>query len=72
MGLQIALVSLHLPPSDFQLRFRSPILDNSSKLVITILHDSHLMWQADKCLGKIDIELGHLLELQYLHQNEGK
>ena len=58
-------------PVNVELRFRSPVLDNSSKLIIAILHDSHLVG-LDKCLGKIDIELGHLLELQYAQQNEGK
>ena len=48
------------------------MLDNSSKLIISILHDSLIRRPASKCLGKIDIELGHLLDLQRLQPNEGK
>ena len=40
--------------------------------MITILHDSPLRRPVGKCLGKIDIELGYLLELQQLQPNEGK
>ena len=47
-------------------------MDKSSKLIITILHDRLLWSPADKCLGKIDIELEDLLKLQYLQPNEGK
>ncbi|KAF8698556.1 hypothetical protein AX14_001094, partial [Amanita brunnescens Koide BX004] len=42
----------------------------SSKLIITILHDKLLWSPADKCLGKIDIELEHLLNIQNLQPNE--
>jgi hypothetical protein len=47
-------------------------LDNSSKIIITILHDSLLKRPGGKCLGKIEIELEHLLELQQAQPNEGK
>jgi hypothetical protein len=46
----------------------SPFLDNSAKLIITILHDSAF---GDKSLSKIDIELEHLLKLQHFQPNEG-
>jgi hypothetical protein len=36
---------------------------------MAVLHDSMLK---DNCLGKIDIELEHLLELQQSQPNEGK
>ncbi|KAF8712430.1 hypothetical protein AX14_013105 [Amanita brunnescens Koide BX004] len=47
-----------------------PFLDNSSKLIITILHDRLLWSPADKYLGRIDIELGDLLERQDSQPNE--
>ncbi|KAF8682092.1 hypothetical protein AX14_004394, partial [Amanita brunnescens Koide BX004] len=48
---------------DSKLHF--PVLDKSSKFIITILCDNLL-----RCLGKIDIELEHLVKLQYLQPNE--
>ena len=72
MGFQISLVS-HLSLFITVLTFRSPLLDNSSKLTIAILRDSLLRRSASKCLGRIDIELRHLLEFQHLQpNNEGK
>ena len=49
----------------------SLVLDDSSKITITVLHDSLRVFK-HKFLGKIDIELGNLLKRQHLHPNEGK
>ncbi|KAF8708943.1 hypothetical protein AX14_013486 [Amanita brunnescens Koide BX004] len=53
---------------DSKLHF--PVLDKSSKLIVTILHDKLLWSPADKCLGKIDIKLEDLLKLQYSQPND--
>ncbi|KAF8680607.1 hypothetical protein AX14_004531, partial [Amanita brunnescens Koide BX004] len=52
---------------DSKLHF--PALDKSSKLIITVLHNRRLWSPADKCLGKIDVELEHLLKLQYSNKD---
>ena len=44
-------------------------IDNSSKLIINVTHDSVLK---NKCLGKIEIDPNDLLELQQSQPNEGK
>jgi hypothetical protein len=62
MGLQFSLVTVSLHLSSQRL------LDNSLKVIITILHGSA---SGDKCLGKIDINLESLLDLRHLRSNEG-
>ena len=47
----------------------SPSLDSSLIIVVTLLHDSSL---GDKCLGKVNISMKQLLELQHLKPNEGE
>jgi hypothetical protein len=47
-------------------------LDDSSKIIITVLRDSMRVFKHLKFLGKIDIELGNLLNRQHLHPNEGR
>ena len=48
----------------------SPILDDSSKIIITVLHNPSML--KDKCLGKVVIGLERLFELQHSQPNEGK
>jgi hypothetical protein len=44
-------------------------LDSSSTIIFTLLHDSSF---GNNVLGKVDIRLGHFLELQRLQPNEGE
>ena len=47
-------------------------LNDSSKITITVVHDSLRVFNKHKVLGKIAIELEDLLKRQHLHPNEGK
>ena len=64
------------PPSlkvncDVQLTvFHSLGLNDSSKITITVVHEK--VFNKDKVLGKIAIELEDLLKRQHLHPNQGK
>ena len=50
----------------------SLIWDDSSKIIITVLHDSLRVFNKHKILGKISIELRDLLKRQHLDPNEGR
>ena len=47
----------------------STSLDSSSTIIFTLLHDSSF---GDRSLGKVDIGMERLLELQRLQPNEGE
>jgi hypothetical protein len=69
MGLKVALVSFTHPVKLQLTQRHSPSLDSSLTFVVTLLHDGSF---GDKCLGKIDIGMGRLLELQSQQLNEGE